>query len=565
MAPPTNAQIAASLALLGDLLEIEGADRHRVLAYRRGAARVRGASESVAQMALAGRAVELPDIGKTLQAKIVELVESGRIEALERARERVPEGVASLARMEGIGPRRAARLWSDLGVSSLDDLRAALEAGRIQRLRGLGEGTEQVIREQLERLERGEATERVALGTALLHGRRLAREMSEAPGVLSVVLAGSVRRGAPTVGDLDLVAAEERPGATWEALVASQRVAGPAGRGVDLVEVPLRVELWAGPASSLGNRLQHATGSAAHNVRLRERAVRAGMSVSEHGIVMPDGATRTHAHERDVYAELGLAWIPPELREDRGEIDAAAADELPVLVGREDIGGDLHVHTDWSDGDLDIASMARAAAARGYRYLGVSDHSRRLRMAGGLEPDRVRRQWDEIDRLNDAGGPVRILKATEVDILAESLDFEDDLLAGFDWVTASLHSGLSASGARLTERVLRAIESPHVDAIGHPTARMLGRRAAAPIDVERIAEAAARTGTALEVNGQLQRLDLDADAARRALAAGARLQLSSDAHSAGELAMMDNALLVARRAGAGPWDVVNARREPPCS
>jgi DNA polymerase (family 10) len=365
------------------------------------------------------------------------------------------------------------------------------------------------------------------------------------------------------VGDLDLVASESRPGAALEALQASRRVAGPAGRGGTLVDLPLRVELWSGPPDSLGNRLQHATGSAAHNVRLRERAVRMGMSVSEHGIRMADGTTRTHADEAGVYAELGLEWIPAELREDDGEIEASERGRLPRLVSLEDVRGDLHVHTDWSDGRLDLPGMAAAAAARGYAYLAISDHSQRLRMAGGLDPERVRRQWEVIDRMNRDGAPLVLLKATEVDILADGLDFEDDLLAGFDWVTASVHSGFQASGERYTERLLRAIESPHVDAIGHPTGRMLGRRTAAAIDVDRVVEAAARTGTALEVNGQPQRLDLDAATAARALAAGVRLQLSSDAHSAAELGMVAHAVKLARRAGARAEDVVNATEDPP--
>ena len=523
MGEPDNETLAAALALLGDLLELEGADRHRVLAYRRGAARIRATDASVAELAEAGRAVDLPDIGDTLQAKVVELVRTGRIEALERARERIPEGLVAVAAMEGLGPRRAARLHAELGVASLDDLRAALAAGRIREVRGMGEGTEAALGEQLARLERGDDGRRVPLGTALWHGGRLASELRGAPGVVDVVIAGSARRAAPTVGDLDIVASESRPGAAGEALAASRRVGDPSGRGRMLVDAPLRVELWAGPPESAGNRLQHATGSAAHNVRLRERAVRAGMSVSEHGIVMPDGSTRVHRDEAGVYAELGLDWIPPERREDGGEIEAAAMGTCPPYVSLADLGGDLHVHSDWSDGRLGIAGMAAAAAARGYRYLAISDHSQRLRMARGLEPDRVRRQWDEIDRLNDEGAPVRLLKATEVDILAATLDFDDDLLAGFDWVTASLHSGFAASGARLTERVLMAIDNPHVDAIGHPTGRMIGKRPAADLDIDRISEAAARTGTALEINGQPQRLDLDADLAARALAAGAQV------------------------------------------
>jgi DNA polymerase (family 10) len=316
------------------------------------------------------------------------------------------------------------------------------------------------------------------------------------------------------------------------------------------------------PAASFGNLLQHATGSAAHNVRLREMAVRRGLSVSQHGIAGEDG-TATHADEQGVYAALGLAWIPPELREDSGEIEAAAQGLLPELVTRDDLKGELHSHTTWSDGTLSVPQMVEAARRRGYRYLAISDHSQSLAMAGGLDRERVHRQWEEIREVDARHDDIAVLRATEVDILADGrIDFDDELLAGFDWVTASMHSALAQPAAKITARVLAAVESPFVDTIGHPTGRMMGRRGHAAVDIGRLAEAAARSGTFLEINGQPRRLDLDGAMARRALAAGATLTIGADAHSEEALDYIRFGVLTARRAGARAADVANAREWP---
>jgi DNA polymerase (family 10) len=325
-----------------------------------------------------------------------------------------------------------------------------------------------------------------------------------------------------------------------------------------MTQAGIRVELRVGPPESFGNLLQHATGSAAHNVRLRELAVRRGLSVSQHGIAGADGTSHA-ADEDEVYAALGLAPIPPELREDAGEIEAAQAGTLPALVTLADIRGELHSHTTWSDGTLSVAQMVEAARARGYAYLAISDHSRSLAMAGGLDTDRVRRQWEEIEAENARRPDITVLKATEVDILADGrIDHPDELLAGFDWVTASMHSALTQDAERITARVVAAVENPYVDAIGHPTGRMLGRRGAAPVDIGRLAEAAARTGTFLEINGQPRRLDLDSAMARRALEAGVRITIGADAHSEEALGYVRFGVLLARRAGAAAAQVGNA-------
>lgn len=560
---PSNAEIADALQLLGDLLQLQGAIRHRVLAYHRGAARIRGTGESVAELALRGRAVDLPDIGATLQAKIVELAETGTIAALDRARGETPEGLVQVARLDGIGPKRAVAAWQALGITGLDDLRAAVDAGRLSEVPGIGASTQESVARQLGE-EREPGAPRVSLGIAMPQAQTVLEVLRGVPEVRRAELAGSLRRGRELVHDVDLVVATDAPAAVRDALAGASSIAavldGGEQRQAVLTQSGLRVEIAMTPPATFGNLLQHATGSAAHNIRLREMAVRRGWSISEHGITTDDGSVLTHDDERDVYAALGLAWIPPELREDRGELDVAEAGEVPELVTQERILGDVHVHSDWSDGRADMATMVQAAIARGYRYLGFADHSVSLAMTRGLSPDRVRRQWEAIDELAERVPGIVILKCTEVDILADGgLDFDDELLAGFDVVVASLHSGLQSSGAEATARVLAAIDNPHVRAIGHPTGRMLGRRPGLELDIERIAERAAATGTALEINGQPRRLDLDSSMARVALEAGVELLVSSDAHTPEDLTFQEFAVRVARRAGATPDRVLNTR------
>ncbi len=563
---PTNREVADRLRLIGDLLELEGAVRHRVLAYRRAAARIRSTHTSVAEMAMRGRAVDLPDIGTTLQAKIVELVETGDIAALAKLRDRVPVGLAEVARLDGIGPKRATALWRELGVATVDDVAVAIADGRVRDVAGFGAATEARIATELARRAEAEADdeERIPIGRALPVAEEIARDLREAVPGARVEVAGSLRRGRESVHDVDLVAATDRPEELQAALAAHPAVERELSRGDASSSVAthagVRLELAVGAPEAFGNLLQHATGSAAHNIRLRELAVRQGLSVSQHGILGPDGARATHADEEEVYAALGLHPVPPELREDRGEIEAAREGPLPRLVERGDLRGDLHSHTRWSDGTRTVGQMVEAARARGYAYLAISDHSQSLAMAGGLDPDRVRRQWEEIDRENARRDDIEVLKATEVDILADGrIDFDDALLAGFDWVTASVHSAFGQDEERYTARVLAAAASPFVDVVGHPTGRMLGRRGHAAIDLARVVAAAAESGTYLEVNSQPQRLDLDADMARQALAGGARITIGSDAHSEEALDFIRFGVLVARRAGARPEDVGNTR------
>lgn len=561
---PSNAQIADAFDLIADLLDIEGGQsRHRILAYRRGATRIRGERQSVATLALAQRATELPDIGSTLQDKIVELCDTGQMAALVRLCERIPAGLASIARLQEIGPKRARAVWSTLGVVDLDGLGAALADGRLATVDGIGPKTITAVTEQLAALARGaNLNERIPAGRAYPLAAELVEVVRQVAGVTRAEIAGGLRRGSETVHDIDIAVATTDVAAVQRAIATSRLVAevlssGERGCAV-ATHAGIRAEFRFTPPESFGNLLQHLTGSKAHNVRLRERAVRAGRSLSEHGVSDSDGQVTRCADERAVYALLGLPEIDPELREDTGEIAAAEAGLLPTLVTVEDLRGDLHVHTTWSDGHDSLVDMVGAARDLGLEYIGISDHSKALAMARGLDADRVRRQWDDIDAINAANPGITVLKACEVDVLADgALDHDDDLLAGFDWVTASLHSGFRQAQRQLTDRILAAIDNPFVNAIGHPTGRMFGKREGYPIDLEAIVERAAATGTALEINAQPKRMDLNADMARRALAGGVRLIIGTDAHSTTELAVRRYGIAMARRAGAAPGRIVN--------
>lgn len=572
---PTNTEIADRFDLIGDLLEIGGEQsRHRILAYRRGAARVRAAGESVAAMAVAGRAVELADIGGTLQDKMVELVETGEIAALQKLRAAIPEGLAQVAHLEGMGPKRAKAAWDTLGVADLAGLSEAVADGRLAAVPGIGAKVVAQVSEQLASAAAGGGTTaRVPFGRALPVAETIVADLSSTPGTAVLSIAGGLRRGSDTVHDIDLAAGTDDPERLLDAFCAHPMVTqvlsrGGAGAAV-MTQSGIRVELRVGPAASFGNLLQHLTGSKAHNIRLRELAVKQGLSLSEHGVTRQGGAMLHHADESDVYGALGLPEIPPELREDSGEIEVAAAGRLPRLVTVDDLQGELHCHTTWSDGRDTLDDMVAAARALGLRYLAISDHSQNLAMARGLDAERVRRQWDEIDAVNARVSDIAILKSCEMDVLADGrLDFDDELLEGFDWVTASLHSGFRQAPARLTERVLAAIDHPLVDAIGHPTGRMVGKRDGYTLDFDAIFARAAETGTCLEINSQPRRLDLNADLARRALAAGVRLVIGTDAHSVDELGYRRFGVTIARRAGATPDRIANTapleslRRQP---
>jgi len=568
-----NAAIADALEELGDLYELDGAIVHRVLAYRSAAKAVRDASVSVAALAREGRATELPGIGKTLQEKILTLVQTGTTPSGERLRAKFPPGLIAITRLPGLGPKRARLLHSELGVDSPQALREAALAQRLRTVRGLGpkfEASVLVALDEMDARPAGATSQRILLPRAIEIGEALVAGLSELGGKgTHIQLAGSICRQADSVKDLDLIATTTRPTALARSLVKLEEIervtsAGKAGakaRTHSGIGVDLRI---AAPAQ-LGNLLQHFTGSGQHNAALREAAVRRGLHVSEYGIL--DDATQitdTHADEHAVYARLGLAYIEPELRENRGELEAAAsAQGLPRLIELEDIRGDLHSHTVASDGHHTIEEMALAARERGYEYLAITDHSASHGFGDDVSPEQLRRQIELVHEANERIEGIELLAGSEVNILPDgSLDYEDELLARLDWVIASVHTSFGMGEQAMTERTVAAIEHPLIDAIGHPTGRLIGRRAPYAIDLDAVFAAAARTGTMLEINANPTRRDLSDVHARAAMRAGVQVLIDSDAHRTDTLANMRWGVATARRAWLTAGDVANTRTWP---
>jgi DNA polymerase (family 10) len=552
---PKNVDLAAQFDLLADLMELEGADGFRITAYRRAATRIKETGSSVAQLALDGRAKELQGIGKTIEQKIVEVVEDGEIHALTKRKAEVPAEVATFMRLPGLGPKTARRLWRELGITTVDALRSAAEAQQLRGLAGLGAKSEEKILTALAKPRAAEGPRRALLGTTLPKLRAHAAELAEHPAALQVSIAGSARRYRETVRDLDLIATATDAAALLDAFCTAPWVVEVAARGSTKATVVaqdgLRFDLRVVPPESYGNLLQHFTGSKEHNVALREAAVRRGLSVSEYGITESEsGEVHAFATEEEVYAFLGYAWIPPELRENGGELEAARDGNVPKLVELRDLRGDLHTHTTWSDGKDTLEAMVGRAVEKGYEYYAICDHSQRLR--DGLLAD----QHAAIDALQ-AQVPLRILKGIEVNIRADgNLDVADEDLAALDWVVASVHHGFDKNP---TDRVFAAMENPYVDCIGHLTGRKIGKRDPSPIDVERVIEKALETGTFLEINSQPDRLDLSDVHARAAREAGLKLVVDSDGHQLSALDYAELGVGQARRAWLTKADVVNTR------
>ena len=554
---PRNAELADQLDLLADLSELLGEQGFRVVAYRRAATRIRDTATSVAELALAGTAKDLPGIGRTIEEKLVEVVQQGEMSAVAKRRAEVPEELVTFLRLPGLGPKTASRIWRELGVSTLAALREAAEAQRLRGLPGLGARSEEKILDALRKGVGAEAPSRTPLGVGLPAVMDAVEALRAHPAALRVSEAGSVRRRRETFRDLDLIATATDPAALTAAFVSLPFVAEIVAHGDTKATVisgqGLRFDLRVVPPESYGNLLQHFTGSKEHNVALREDAVRRGFSVSEYGVTTVEtGAVFTAETEEEVYRHLGYAYIPPELRENTGELEAARADRLPSLVEVGDLAGDLHAHTTWSaDGKATTEEMALAARARGYRYLAVTDHSHYLR------DGRLDQQAEEIAELNARLKPFRLLRGIEVNIKADgTLDVADDALAVLDWVVASLHTSFDRSP---TERILGAIDNPHVDCIGHLTGRRLSRRAGADVDIERIVERALATKTALEINSQPDRLDLRDTHARLAGEAGVPICIDSDAHSTTALGYVEYGVSQARRAWLTAAQVLNTR------
>jgi DNA polymerase (family 10) len=543
--------VAEQLDLLADLLELEGEASFRVLAYRRAATRIRETAGSVAELALAGRAKELQGIGKTIEEKIVQVVEQGEMEALTKRKKTVPPEVVSFMRLPGLGPKTAARIWRELGVSTIEDLRRAAEQEQLRTLAGLGAKTEERILKALAEKKQAPSDRRL-LGDGLGALLAVVSVLREHPAAVKVSEAGSARRRRETFRDLDIIATAKDPEALTDYFTKLKWVIEVTAKGPTKATVlsneGLRFDLRVVPPESYGSLLQHFTGSKDHNVALRERAVKDGLSVSEYSItVVETGKELKFADEAKVYERLGYDFIPPELRENCGELEAARRGELPKLVGLEDVKGDLHTHTTWSDGRDTLERMALAARERGYAYYAVTDHPRGTLVEQDLE----------IDALNERLKPFRILKGIEVNIRVDgSLSLPDELLGERDWVVASIHGAFDRNA---TERTLAAMENPHVDMIGHVTSRKINIRPPTDVDVERIVEKALETGTVLEINSQPNRLDLRDTHARLAGEAGVRVAVNTDAHQLSALAHIEMGVAQARRAWLTKDQVLNTR------
>ena len=558
MAPlPRNADVADALDELADVSEILGEQGFRVLAYRRAATRIRETGASVAELALQGSAKELPGIGATIEAKIVEMTETGSMSALEKRRAEVPAEVRQFLRLPGLGPKTAARIWRELGVTTLDELRQAAEQQRVRGLQGLGAKSEERILEALAKGFGPEPERRGLLGVGLPVVREVVDALRAHPAAVEVSGAGSVRRGRETFRDLDVIATATDATALITHFVTLPWVLEIAARGDTKATVVtkqgLRIDLRVVPPEDYGSLLQHFTGSKDHNIALREEAQRRGLSISEYGVtVVETGEVHRFADEDGLYRFLGYEPIPPELRENAGELGAARDGGLPQLVELGDLVGELHCHSDWSsDGRASIEEMAQTARDFGYRFLALTDHSHYLREG------RMEAQWREIDEVNERLKPFRVLKGVEANIRADGeVDVPEELLAELDWVVASLHQGFDRSP---TERILAAIDHPHVDCIGHLTARKLNRRAGADIDVERVVARATETRTALEINSQPDRLDLRDVHARLAGEAGVLVPVTTDAHSTSALGYRELGIAQARRAWLTKDQVLNTR------
>jgi len=550
-----NIEVADLLDRLGDLVEANGEDKFKVIAYHRAATTIRNMDEDIEQMWKERRLEDLQYVGKGIAKKIDEYLSTGKLQLLERMQEKTPPGVPLLMKIQGIGPRTAYHLSRELGVTSVKELKEALDSGMLDS--EFGPTVRESFRVGIERLESFE--KRMLLPEAEGHFQKLSSYF-EALGI-DVGMAGSLRRGKSTIGDLDLLSTDKR---ATEALrrcpgVAQVLESGPKRTSVKL-EGGVQVDLRTFSAEEYGAALVYFTGSKNHDIALRNLAIEKGWKLNEYGLYAKTGERLAGETEQEIYQKLGLAYIPPELRENTGELEAAAKGRIPHLIEFGDIKGDLQMHSTWSDGSATLEEMANGARERGYEYVAITDHSASVRVANGLSEERFRKQWRQIEKLNDELSPFRILKAVEVEIKSDgSLDFDREFLDEFDIVGASLHQSFKQDGVKLTERAVRALSHPSVDFLCHPTNRLIGRREGNPIDLSRVIRTAKENGKMLEIDGQPDRLDLDEVWARKAMEEGVPLVVDSDAHSVGELDNVSYGLIVARRAWLKAKDVMNSR------
>ena len=558
-----NGEIAEAFEELASLYELDGAVVYRVVAYRNAAKAIREAGVSVAELAKQGRAEELAGVGRTIAEKIDALLETGTIPSADKLKQRIPAGLVEVTRIPGLGPKRAKLLHDQLGVSSIEELRGAAESGQLKDVKGFGKKAEENVLAAFAAGADGRPKARMILSKALPVGEELAGALREHPAAIRVELAGSARRLADTVKDLDIVAASSDPAALAEAFtklppIDSVSTFGEAGAKV-VTHSGLSVDLRIVPEEAFGNLLQHFTGSGRHNEALRTEAVRRGLHVSEYGIADDEsGGSEAFTTEEEVYERLGMQYIPPELRENRGELEAARAGKLPDLIELGDIRGDLHMHTTLSDGHASVEEMASAARELGYEYIAITDHSASHGFGDDVQPDRLLERLEEIRSLPDLG--ITVLAGTETNVLPDgSLDYADDVLEQLDWVIASLHTSFRLSEENQTTRMVSAINHPLVDAIGHPTGRLIERREPYALDLDRVIAAAVETGTFLEINANPDRRDLNDVYARSAAEAGVTLLIDSDAHWPETLQNMRYGVATARRAWLTAEHVGNTR------
>jgi DNA polymerase (family X) len=555
-------KIAQIIDEMGTLLEVRGENPFRCRAYHNAAQALRGLPSDLSEMIADGRLAEVAGVGETMYAKIVALATTGHLESYDELRRSTPPGLVALLRVPGLGPKKIKVLRDTLKVESLADLRAAGESGKIAGLKGFGEKAQAKILEGIAFIE--STGDRILLSQAgRLVGPLIAAVRAD-PGVIRAEVCGSFRRRKETVGDLDILFSADAPAPVLDAFAQRPEVATVLAHGPTKVSVRLadgvQCDVRGVEDRQFAFALDYFTGSKEHNIALRRRALARGLSLNEYALAGAGGSVACR-DEAELYAALGLAYIPPELREDSGEIEAAAAGTLPELVALDDLTGTFHCHTDWSDGGATLEQMAEAARGAGLQYLGIADHSRSAGYAGGLSVERVRAQWAEIDALNArCRGKFHVFKGTECDILPDgTLDYPDDLLAGFDYVVASVHSSFGLPRDEMTARIVRAVSNPRVTMLGHPTGRLLLARDGYAVDLDAVIEAAAQAGTMIEINANPHRLDLDAPHCRRARNRGVTIVVNPDAHSTGGLADLEYGVAVARRGWLARNDVFNTR------
>src|SRR3954447_11567109 len=556
---PPNATIAALFDELADLYELDGAVVHRVVAYRNAAKTVREAPRSVAALTREGKVTELPGIGRTLEEKIQSLLDTGSIPATEKLRAKYPPGLVDLTRLPGLGPKKARKLFDELGIDSLEALEAGARAAQLRSVRGFGQKFEEQVLAAFAAGVADAPRPRMLLPKALQVGEAVVAALRAHPAADRVELAGSVRRLVDAVKDLDVIATSSDPPALLRALGEIELIEQSSGEGNAArarTHTGLQIDLRVVEPDQFGNVLQHLTGSKAHNMALREAVVRRGLHVSEYGVLDDDtGITHRCPTEEEVYERLGLPWIPPELRENRGELDLK---EIPPLVEVGDLRGDLHMHTVAWDGRHTVEEMAKAALERGYEYIAITDHSASHGFGNDVSPDELKRQVERVRKLNAKLDGIEVLIGTESNIHNDgSLDYDDELLAELDWVIASVHTQFAMPAEQMTARVVAACEHPLCDAIGHLTGRKIETRQPYAIDVDAVIEAAARTGTMLEINSAGDRRDLNDIHARAASQAGVRILINSDAHGVKTMGIVRWGVATARRAWLGPKQVAN--------